>query len=300
MRVAIIANPIAGGGRGAAIQDRLAVRAAAMGWEPLPLRTVPGGVVGGSLGGADRAIVVGGDGTVRIAAPLAAEAGVPLCVYPTGTENLFARTFGMVASIEEVVARCAGSRSCPIDLAMANGEPCLAMASVGFDAAVVRDVAARRRGPITKRVYLSAISRLAMGWRAPRFSVEVDGRVVAAGVRGFVVVGNLPAYAARLDPARGADPSDGLLDACVMPCRTALGVAVWAGRLWIARIAGKRANSCRVGRGRVIRVLADEPFLHQVDGDAPRDPGPVGLLEIHILDRPLLVLGPPQDGVGTR
>ena len=45
--------------------------------------------------GADAAVIVGGDGTIRHAAEAALDIGLPLGVYPAGTINLLARELGL-------------------------------------------------------------------------------------------------------------------------------------------------------------------------------------------------------------
>src|SRR5262245_65799244 len=49
----------------------------------------------GLLAGVQLLVVSGGDGAVRLAAGSAHRTGVPLYQIPRGTENLFAREFGM-------------------------------------------------------------------------------------------------------------------------------------------------------------------------------------------------------------
>ena len=59
-------------------------------------------------GGARRVLVAGGDGTVAVAAAVAAETGIELAVLPGGTLNHFARDLGLptddLAACVEVAA----------------------------------------------------------------------------------------------------------------------------------------------------------------------------------------------------
>ncbi|MFM7134381.1 MAG: diacylglycerol/lipid kinase family protein, partial [Planctomycetota bacterium] len=98
MAVVVLFNPISGAGRALATAQRLAHALEAEGREVglVPTERRPGELwLRPRLSGAEALVVVGGDGAVRLSASEAARAGVPLWHAPTGTENLFARAFGM-------------------------------------------------------------------------------------------------------------------------------------------------------------------------------------------------------------
>jgi diacylglycerol kinase family enzyme len=96
--------------------------------------------------------------------------------------------------------------------------------------------------------------------------------------RGGVVVANASEYAMRLNPARRADPADGLLDAVALRCRSAVGVAGWLARL-AAFAPGATAD---VGRASAWRLRWDRPVRLQADGD-PVPGGPVVEAEVEAL-----------------
>ena len=77
-------------------------------------------------------IVCGGDGAVRLVASSAAAAEVPIWHAPCGTENLFARAFGMRRNVEQLRAALRVGRVQRVDLAYANGSPFVLM---GWDKA---------------------------------------------------------------------------------------------------------------------------------------------------------------------
>jgi diacylglycerol kinase family enzyme/membrane-associated phospholipid phosphatase len=89
---------------------------------------------------AERAVILGvagGDGSVRLAAGFASEAGLPLLVVPAGTFNHFAADLG-VRSAEEAVAALQAGDSVLVDLASADGEVFLNTASTGVYVDLVR------------------------------------------------------------------------------------------------------------------------------------------------------------------
>ncbi|MBL9147174.1 MAG: hypothetical protein JNM94_00630 [Phycisphaerae bacterium] len=272
-RVVIFFNPISGTGRGESLARAIAAALAARGHDVATvatLRAAPREWMPPALAGRDAAVVVGGDGAMRLAAEPAAEAGVPLYHCPAGTENLVARYLGstndpagVVAAIERLTVRA-------IDLGLASlgGErdvPFLLMASAGFDAHVIHTLAAGRRGAITHLSYVGPIGRAILAWRPARAVVAVDGGAPQDLGTGVVVVANLPAYAFRIDPGRGALPDDGLLDLAFLPCRGGLGAAWWAVTHKLR--AGEVPGVVRL-RGQRIDLRFDRPVDWQIDGDA--------------------------------
>lgn len=80
--------------------------------------------------------VAGGDGSVRLAAGIAGNAGLPLLVVPAGTFNHFAADLG-VGSADDALAALASGDSVLVDVAMADREAFLNTASVGAYADLV-------------------------------------------------------------------------------------------------------------------------------------------------------------------
>ena len=74
--------------------------------------------------------VAGGDGTVRLAAGIAADAGLPLLVVPAGTFNHFAADLG-VESADDALAALRDGDSVLVDVATADGAAFLNTASTG-------------------------------------------------------------------------------------------------------------------------------------------------------------------------
>ena len=221
----------------------------------------------GLLGEADALVVVGGDGTLHHAAPVAAETGALLYHYPMGTENLFARAFAMRAEPGAVVAALRAGRVRRIDLGEANGTVFVLMVGVGLDGSVVHRVARARRKAIGHFSYvLPGLSELARPC-LPAMTLEVDGAVLTQGVRGLAVVGNSAAYGLRLNLCRDASMVDGLLDVCFLPARTRIKLAGWA--LDARRGVHTRRSGAIYARGAHIRIVnPGEPAPVQLDGEA--------------------------------
>src|SRR5262249_24351427 len=75
-------------------------------------------------------VAAGGDGTV--AALVNEGPTVPITVLPTGTENLFARHFGLRRHPFRLATTIAGGRLTPIDLGVTGARRFALMAGIGF------------------------------------------------------------------------------------------------------------------------------------------------------------------------
>jgi diacylglycerol kinase (ATP) len=269
MRLVVYYNPIAGRGRAAATAHDIEAALAAGGHAVSLVQSTsaeeqPSLVA--ALRNAEGLVVAGGDGSLRSAAPVAAAAEVPLYQYPLGTENLFAREFGMDRSIDTLHRALASANRPTFDMASVNGRPFVLMVSVGFDADVVHDVCLARRGSISHLAYVGPILRRLTRWHAPVLSVETDGETLVRNAPGLVVVANCRQYAFRVNPCPDAVMDDGLLDVAFVPA---------AGRLALLRAALlsrmrrlERAPGVRRVKAKSVRVAAAESAPYQVDGDA--------------------------------
>lgn len=270
MNALIVYNPISGAGRAVAAGEHLAgeLRRAGHAVQALPTKLEPlRSWLDPQLEGVEVLIVVGGDGAMRLAAPAAIRTGVPVYHLPLGTENLFAREFGMDRSARTLLRAMKAPHVRAIDTALANGRVFLLMASIGFDAEVVHDLASRRGTSISHLSYVGPIVRQLRIWKSPELSIHIDGREVVARKRGFVVVGNSRQYGWRTDPAGRAVMDDGLLDLMFFPTTSRVGLCAWAVR---CRTRRQWSNKDLVHvTGSSISIQSDRPFRFQMDGDPP-------------------------------
>lgn len=96
----------------------------------------------------DAIVIGGGDGSVRLAAGLLADTGIPLGVLPLGTLNHFAKDLGIPLEIEAAAATIAAGHTRLVDLGEVNGETFINNSSIGIYPYMVIDRERRRRsGP---------------------------------------------------------------------------------------------------------------------------------------------------------
>lgn len=237
---------------------------------------------------ADGVVVVGGDGTLHAVVDACVRSQTPVYHAPAGTENLFAREFGMTARASSVVDALESGRRRRIDVAFAGERAFVVMASIGFDASVIQGLDAGRKGSISHLSYAGPIWQALVRFPRARLTVDVDGERLVAGATGLLVVANSRQYAMRLDPARRARVDDGVLDVVFLPFRSRVGLLRWL----ILTLAGVHLSEARAVCERAERVSVrwDGEAALQLDGEV-FEPGP-GALEISIQARALEVVVP--------
>lgn len=236
MRVGLIFNPAAGGGRrgpGEKVQRHL--EEAGLTVEAAPTRS-PGEATLLARKLADRVDVVvaaGGDGTVNEVINGLAGSGVSLGLVPMGTVNVLALELGIPLDpvrAAEVVAR---GVTHTMDLGFArqpetgDSRYFVLMAGVGIDALTIRELDIGLKSRFRRAAFVWTGVRAFFRHRSPLLQVEIGGQRYEAHL---VVAGNCRYYGGRFGITTRAVPTDGLLDVLVFAGRGFLRNAVfWLG-----------------------------------------------------------------------
>ena len=236
-------------------------------------------------------IAAGGDGTADALANLLPH-NIPLQLFPLGTENLLARYLGIKCEIDQALEIVQSGESRQIDVGQANDKVFLVMASIGFDALVVQEMDAIRKGHINRWSYTKPILRAIRKYRFPqlRFQVrESEGdefRELDSAAWGFVF--NVPRYAASLEFCPQADPEDGMLDLCQFSKGGLFFGTGYLTRLFFRKHQSMKGFSHSRCSEMKIEVVDGSEVPFQIDGD------PGGLLPLHIktLSKRLTLLVP--------
>lgn len=225
------------------------------------------------------AVAAGGDGTVLDLVNRHPE--LPLCVLPLGTENLLAKNLRIPRGGRAVADMIARGHRRRLDLGQLNGRHFLVMVSIGFDAEVVQQVhAGRRGGHVRHTSYIGPILNSLWRFRPPILRVTVDEDTVTH-VGQWVIVANLASYALNLGVVPNADGGDGVLNARVFSLRSVPRLLQMAWSIW----RGTHESSPEVVRltGSRFRIESDTPVPLQADGD------PAGMTPAEIIIHPLAV-----------
>jgi diacylglycerol kinase (ATP) len=231
-------------------------------------------------------VAAGGDGTIGDV--INSYPGIPLAIFPLGTENLFARYVGIPRSGQTVAKIIAAGRIRQIDLGLANGRRFSQMVSCGFDADVIHRLHNDRKGHIRKYSYLQPILQSLRKYDYPEIRVNSDGAEKPQTGR-LALLANLPMYAMHLPVARSAVGDDGLLDLRLFQRGSAFQMIRYVYK--VACRKHERLQDVETAQVRRVHIDSDVPVPVQVDGD------PAGFtpLEIEVLPKALEVLIPTND-----
>ncbi len=284
MRVIAIVNPIAGAKRDGRQLGRF-VRGARAAGITVEVQTTRAAGHAIELAGhvPDRTgaiVIVGGDGTIREVVDGLGGRPIPLVLWPMGTENLVAKSFGFRADPGRTLACLQAGRCLDVDMGVVNGRSFLVVVGVGFDAEVVHRLMGRRIGHITHLSYGGSMWRTYWEHRFPAVRVHTDEGAEWRG-RGLVFIGNMPRYALGLPVVRDALPSDGLLDVCVFPCRSRTALIGHSLRTLLRRHVERGGVWYR--RATTVRVESDGTVPVELDGEVG------GFLPIDVSIRPRAV-----------
>ncbi len=290
--VALIANPVAGNRRRPLTPESAAALLRAHDLEVEVL--IPGGpgeAMELAAAAARRHPVVvaaGGDGTVHEVATAVVASEAVLGVMPAGSGNDFAVGLGITSPAIGAAAVAADYRRA-VDAASIDGRHFFNSAGFFLSGAVSGGAAGLWRWLGSGRYVVAAVRALATYraqpacWRLDGEDRERDGRFLLAEVCN----GSLTGGGFRLAP--DADPTDGLLDLClVRPMSAVTGL-----KLLPAAAAGRRIEHAAIERPRTTGLVLElpEPVPYHLDGE----PGiwPAGTYRIEVSRGALSVAAPP-------
>jgi diacylglycerol kinase (ATP) len=291
-RAALLFNPRAGQGRGGRSLARVAAELrAAYELEELPaespdrLRARAREAV---ARGMDAVFVLGGDGTLRLAASELAGSATALGALPGGTTNVVAGALGLPSDPVRAARQLATAATRELDVgrvtSAAGDGVFLMQLSGGLDARVMAAVDPRWKRRFGKLAIAWTGLREWARYRFPAFTLDVDDEPAEA--TGFVAA-NLPQYAGRFEIVPGARADDRQLELLLFRGRTRRAALSFA--LDLAR--GRHAARADVEVRRVERVVVTSPERLALQGDGdPFEATPP--FEIRLSSRRLKVLAP--------
>jgi YegS/Rv2252/BmrU family lipid kinase len=268
VRISLIVNPSAGGGRaGRALADvraELARHNIEHHLETTQSLDHARELAVAAATAGETAVAFGGDGLVgAVAGALKHSTGV-LGVLPGGRGNDFARVLGIPLEPNAACAVLATGAVRELDLGEVNSRTFISIASCGFDSDANR-IANRTRLVRGNLVYTYGALRALAGWRPARFEVTIDGGETRALVGYTVAAANSGAYGGGMMLAPNASLHDGALDVVLVGHVPKLSFL----RLLPTVFKGEhvRQREVQVLRGAEVRIAADRPFTMYADGD---------------------------------
>jgi YegS/Rv2252/BmrU family lipid kinase len=159
-------------------------------------------------------IAAGGDGTINEVINGLAKSGSVLGILPLGTENAFAREFGIPLDFRDALSFMLRKKPRVIDLGMAKKRYFLMMTGVGFDAQAASEVKPLLKRLIGRGSYHLTAVKTYLTHDSPMLSVWIDDQVLPRQGY-FVVAGNIKYYGGNIRITPFARPDDGYLDVCI-------------------------------------------------------------------------------------
>lgn len=264
-RVLVIANPIAGAGRGRSVAEALGRELTRAGMElEIRLTSARGDAQAFAANARAQVVVsVGGDGTLNEVLRGMADTSVPIGIVPLGTANVLARDLRLSADPIVAARTILAGHTVGLDTAIVAGQLSFLVVGVGFDAEAVRRVEAARRGPIHFTNYVRAGFGALWSQREPRLEVEIDGARLP-GTFGWVLVSNVIHYGGLFRLAADRELDDGLWEVYLFRRGTRRHMVAHLLRGLFGRLPCKDVERLRARR---VRIQSAEPVAVQVDGD---------------------------------
>jgi YegS/Rv2252/BmrU family lipid kinase len=211
----------------------------------------------------DALFVAGGDGSLHAVLPALMGSNTALAALPGGTANVWVKEAGIPKGFRAAIDAHLTGQAIPIDVGLANGEPFLLMAGIGWDAAIASRVSKPWKRRVGRLAYVAEGLKVLPGLRPAELRWHSGSLTVDAPI-GIMVVSNTPLYGGLVRFSPGANASDGLLDLTALsPRKRGDGLAL-VSKLW----RGRLESDGRVFAGQVDELFIETPGVpYQLDGD---------------------------------
>lgn len=160
-------------------------------------------------------VAVGGDGTLLEVANGLIGSSLALGVIPAGTGNDFARSIGVPSNIEKALDFIVKNRSIPIDVGKAGGLCFVNVASVGFDAEIVKDVKKIQKFIPGKLSYYISVFLKFFSYKFKNIQIELDGEKINSRIL-LLAIANGCYYGGGMNVNPNGHLKDGYLDVIVI------------------------------------------------------------------------------------
>ena len=220
MKILVITNPLAGGGKTLRLLPRIKQWLSASPHEfsftipesPDRMRLE---IMKAADQGIEALLLIGGDGTVHQALPAIAETKIPFGFLPCGRGNDFARNVGLPSKLKKGCSLPSNPSFHQVDLPRINNIPFVAVAYVGFDSEVNK-LANDGRGYFGGTLgYIVCVLKTLKTFKPFEVEITIDDHTWRERVM-MVTVANAPFYGGGMKIAPDANMNDGVFDICIV------------------------------------------------------------------------------------
>ena len=268
MRLSVIVNPVAGGGRAGRALPTVRAELHRLGVEHHVQATLSldhaRALARDAIKAGEIAVAFGGDGLIGAVAGALRHSDGVLGVLPGGRGNDFARSLSIPVDPVSACAVLTTGSTKRLDLGCAGGRTFIGIASCGFDS-VANRIANETKLVRGNLVYAYGAMRALAGWRPASFTVTVDDGEPRTLVGYTVAVANSGLYGGGMRLAPGARLDDGQLELVIISDLPRLRFLL----LMPSVFKGEHVNrpEVEIVRARRVRIAASRPFTLYADGD---------------------------------
>lgn len=268
--IAMLTNPISGGGKGARHRDVALPRLRESGFVVRNLQGRDGDEAldlarACVADGVEALVLCGGDGLVHLGVQAVAGTGVPLGLIPSGNGNDVARYLGLPRADPAAAAdRVIASRRRTVDLARSGDRWFVTVLAAGFDA-IVNERANAMTWPRGQMRYNLATLAELRTFKPRPYVLDLDGETVEHEAM-LVAVGNGPSFGGGLRITEGALLDDRMLDVVVITRMSKAKLVRSYPRLFTGKIDGiaeyvhRRVRSVTVAAPGIVAYADGERF----------------------------------------
>ena len=217
--------------------------------------------------GSDRyhaVVAAGGDGTINEIVNGLLHSDLPLGLVPLGTGNDWAKMWNLPPDRPHAAAeRLRSATVRAVDVGCVNGRAFLNGVGVGFDAQIAIEAAQIRRLSGVA-VYMAALLRALVRYRAPRMRVAWDGNVLHKRLL-LSAVGNGRCIGGSFWLTPNALVNDGLLDLCLIDALRIDEIARHIGK--VLRGTHTELRQVHMARAASITITSSDPLPVHADGE---------------------------------
>ncbi|MGM0396129.1 MAG: diacylglycerol/lipid kinase family protein [Bacillota bacterium] len=211
-------------------------------------------------------VAVGGDGTVNeVAKGILLRGDGVLGIIPSGTGNDLAQTLSLHTDRNKAMEKVLNGDVVNIDLGTVRGDYFFNIASVGFDAWVVRQTDIIKKIVKGKFSYVLGVLAGLVTYRSKEITIEIDGNTISRKAT-LVAVGNGKSYGGGMKILPMAKIDDDMLNVCIVKDISNLKILFLFPSIFKGEHV-KYTKHVEFFNGRDIKVTLRGKHLLNIDGD---------------------------------
>lgn len=216
--------------------------------------------------GFDIIVAVGGDGTINEVMIGIVEMGKGILgIIPGGTGNDLARTLNIPENAKDALDLIINRKVKSIDLGYADGKPFLNVASIGFDAEIVKNTEKIKKFVKSKFAYTVGLLVTLVSYKYKKIRIKLDDREISDEIL-LIAVGNGKYYGGGMVICPDAVEDDGLFGICFIKKIPKLKLLILFPSIFKGR-HGKFRKYVQFYKSKEVKINIHNPTNLNIDGE---------------------------------